>query len=349
MSEERRGTAMGLAAYLIWGMFPLYWPLLKPAGSVEILAHRVVWSLVSVAVLLLVLTGRAAWRSLPRDAKRLRLLTLAGGLIGVNWGLYIWGVNHGHVVETSLGYFINPLVTVALSVLVLGERLRPRQWVAVGVAAAGVVVLTAQAGRPPWIALALAFSFGGYGLVKKVVGVEPVHGLLVEAAVLAPIAVGYLAVEGAQGASTFATHGGGHAALLASSGVVTMVPLLLFAAAAPRVPLSRLGLMQYLTPTIQFVIGVTVRHEALPPVRLVGFCLVWLALGLFTLDLVTMPPGERQVLGERLLSVSETPGIASVIVLLARWIARPSIVSAASCAICVSPRLRPAPTVAAGS
>ncbi|HEX3705386.1 MAG TPA: EamA family transporter RarD [Mycobacteriales bacterium] len=305
MSEERRGTAMALAAYLIWGLFPLYWPLLKPAGSVEILAHRVVWSLVSVTVLLVVLTGRRAWRSLPRERRSLQLLAVAGALIGVNWGLYIWGVNHGHVVETSLGYFVNPLVTVALSVLVLGERLRRLQWVAVGVAATGVAVLTIQAGRPPWIALALAVSFGGYGLVKKVVGVEPVHGLLVEAAVLAPAAVGYLAIQGARGGSTFATHGAGHGALLASSGVVTMVPLLLFAGAAPRVALSRLGLMQYLTPTIQFLIGVTVRHEGLPPARLAGFCLVWLALGLFTYDLLSMPARERQVLGERLLSVSE--------------------------------------------
>jgi chloramphenicol-sensitive protein RarD len=290
---------MAVAAYLIWGLFPLYWPLLKPAGSVEILGHRVVWSLVSVAVLLSVTGGRRAWRAVPRDPRRLQLLALAGGLIGVNWGLYIWGVNHGHVVETSLGYFINPLVTVALSVFVLGERLRRREWVAVAVAALGVGVLTVQAGRPPWIALALALSFGGYGLVKKVVGVEPAHGLLIEAAVLAPIAIGYLAIEGARGGSTFVTHGAGHAALLASSGVVTMVPLLLFAAAAPLVPLSRLGLLQYLTPTIQFLIGVTVRHEPLPPSRLLGFGLVWLALVLFAIR------PSPQTLGVTLSSVSE--------------------------------------------
>jgi chloramphenicol-sensitive protein RarD len=305
VSEERRGTAMGLAAYLIWGMFPLYWPLLKPADAVEILAHRVVWSLVSVALLLLVIAGRSAWRALPRDARSLSLLTVAGVLIGINWGVYIWGVNHGHVVETSLGYFINPLVTVALGVVVLRERLRPAQWAAVGVAGAGVVVLTAQAGRPPWIALVLAFSFGAYGLVKKIVGVSPMNGLVIEAAVLVPVAAGYLAVTAAGGGGTFTTHGADHAALLASSGVVTVIPLLLFAGAAPRIELSRLGLMQYLTPTIQFVIGVTVRHEPLPAVRLVGFCLVWLALGIFTADLISLPARERQVLGERLVSVSE--------------------------------------------
>jgi chloramphenicol-sensitive protein RarD len=296
---------MGLAAYLIWGMFPLYWPLLKPADAVEILAHRVVWSLVTVALLLLVIAGRSAWRALPRDARSLSLLTVAGVLIGINWGVYIWGVNHGHVVETSLGYFINPLVTVALGVVVLRERLRPAQWAAVGVAGAGVVVLTAQAGRPPWIALVLAFSFGAYGLVKKIVGVSPMNGLVVEAAVLVPVAAGYLAIHAAGGEGTFTAHGADHAALLASSGLVTVVPLLLFAGAAPRIELSRLGLMQYLTPTIQFVIGVTIRHEPLPAVRLVGFCLVWLALGIFTADLISLPARERQVLGERLVSVSE--------------------------------------------
>ena len=305
MTEERRGTAMGLAAYLIWGMFPLYWPLLKPATAVEILGHRVVWSLASVALLLLVISGRAAWRALPRDPRSLSLLSLAGVLIGINWGVYIWGVNHGHVVETSLGYFINPLVTVALGVVVLRERLHWVQWLAVGVATAGVVVVTAQAGRPPWVALVLAFSFGAYGLVKKIVGVSPMNGLLVEAAVLAPVAAVYLAVAAGRGDGTFTTHGVGHALLLASSGVVTVIPLLLFAGAAPRIPLSRLGLMQYMTPTIQFVIGVTVRHEPLPAVRLVGFCLVWLALAIFTANLITLPARERQVLGERLLSASE--------------------------------------------
>ena len=306
MSEDgRRGTALALAAYLIWGLFPLYWPLLKPAGSVEILAHRVVWSVISVAVLLTVTAGRAGWRSLPRDRRRLGLLTVAGALIGVNWGLYIWGVNHGHVVETSLGYFVNPLVTVALGVVVLGERLRAAHWVAVAVATAGVVVLTVEAGRPPWIAIALALSFGGYGLVKKVVGVEPSHGLLIEAAVLTPVAATYLAVQAAHGDSSFVAHGAGHAALLASAGVVTMVPLLLFAAAAPIVPLSRLGLMQYVTPTIQLLIGVTVRHEPFPPARLAGFCLVWAALAIFAFSRSSPSSSGDQAFGVRLSRVSE--------------------------------------------
>lgn len=282
MSSERRGVLLGVTAYLTWGLFPLYWPLLEPAGALEILAHRVVWSLLFVGGLLLVL--RRASGGLPRDRRRLGLLALAGVVIAVNWGIYIWGVNHKHVVETSLGYFVNPLVTVALGVVVLGERLRRLQWAAVGVAAAGVVVLTVDAGRPPWIALSLAFSFGGYGLIKKIVGVDPVKGLVVETSVLAPVAIGYLLVLGADGTGTFTSHGVGHALLLVAAGPVTALPLLAFATAAGSVPLSQLGLMQYLTPTMQFLLGVLVRHEPLGAGRVIGFAFVWVALVLFTLD-----------------------------------------------------------------
>jgi chloramphenicol-sensitive protein RarD len=282
VSSERRGVLLGVTAYLTWGLFPLYWPLLEPAGALEILAHRVVWSLLFVGGLLLVL--RRASGGLPRDRRRLGLLALAGVVIAVNWGIYIWGVNHKHVVETSLGYFVNPLVTVALGVVVLGERLRRLQWAAVGVAAAGVVVLTVDAGRPPWIALSLAFSFGGYGLIKKIVGVDPVKGLVVETSVLAPVAIGYLLVLGADGTGTFTSHGVGHALLLVAAGPVTALPLLAFATAAGSVPLSQLGLMQYLTPTMQFLLGVLVRHEPLGAGRVIGFAFVWVALVLFTLD-----------------------------------------------------------------
>lgn len=282
MSSERRGTLLGVAAYLLWGLFPLYWPLLEPGGATEILGHRVVWSLAVVAVLLIIVRGRGA--ALPRDRRRLALLTVAAIVIGVNWGLYIWGVNHGHVVETSLGYFVNPLVTVALGVFVLGERLRPVQWGAVAIAAAGVVWLTVAAGRPPWIALVLAFSFATYGLVKKVVGVGAVEGLFVETAILAPFALAYLVAIEVSGDSTFTTHGLDHTALLISAGPVTAVPLLAFAGAASRIPLSRLGLMQYLTPTLQFLIGVVVRHEPFGTARIVGFGLVWIALVAFTVD-----------------------------------------------------------------
>lgn len=292
MSHERRGTVLGVAAYLAWGLFPLYWPLLEPAGAVEILSHRVVWSLVFVGVLLLVV--RRAPGGLPRDRRRLSLLAVASVVIAVNWGLYIWGVNHDHVVETSLGYFVNPLVTVALGVVVLGERLRAVQWSAVGVAAVGVVVLTVEAGRPPWIALTLAASFGTYGLVKKVVGVGAVEGLVVETAILAPLALGYLLAVGATGSGTFTSHGAGHTLLLVGAGPVTALPLLAFAGAAATVPLSRLGLMQYLTPTMQFLLGVFVRHEPLGPGRLAGFALVWVALAMFTVDSAT---SRRRQLG----------------------------------------------------
>ena len=282
MNEERRGTALALAAYLMWGVFPLYWPLLEPAGALEILSHRVVWSFVAVCGLLLV--RRGAWRRLPRDRRRLNLLIAAAVLIGINWGLYIWGVNNHHVVETSLGYFINPLVSVALGVMLLGERLRRGQWSAVGIAAAGVVVLTVESGHVPWIALTLAVSFGLYGLVKKIVGVGAVEGLVVETSVLAPVALGYLVALGINGGGGFTQHGAGHALLLMSAGVVTPLPLLAFAGSAARIPLSRLGLLQFGTPTIQFLIGVLYRHEPLPLGRLFGFVLVWIALVVFTID-----------------------------------------------------------------
>jgi chloramphenicol-sensitive protein RarD len=285
VSEVRRGTLLGFAAYLAWGVFPLYFPLLEPAGALEILAHRVLWSLALVGLVLLV--WMRSLRTLPRDRRQRRLLVAAAVLIAVNWGVYIWGVNSHHVVETSLGYFVNPLVSVGLGVVALGERLRRGQWAGVVLAAVGVVVLTVDAGRPPWIALVLAASFGTYGLVKKIVGVPAVEGLVVETAVLAPVALGYVVVGGLLGATTFTTHGPGHALLLVTAGVITAVPLLAFAGAAARVPLSRLGLMQYLTPTMQFLIGVLVRHEPLPPGRLAGFAIVWVALVLFTIDTAT--------------------------------------------------------------
>jgi chloramphenicol-sensitive protein RarD len=282
VSEQRRGVVLGVVAYALWGLFPLYWPKLEPAGALEILAHRVVWSLVAVVVLLLI-TNKSL-RSLPRDARRLRLLAAAAVLIAVNWGVYIWGVNHRHVVETSLGYFINPLVSVALGVLVLGERLRRAQWWAVGIATVGVVILSVAAGRPPWIALTLAFSFGLYGLIKRVVRTPANEGLVIEAAALTPVAVIYLIATSAHG--NFTDHGAGHALLLTSSGLVTAVPLLAFAGAARRVPLTQLGLLQYLAPTIQFVIGITVNHESVTAVRLGGFAFVWIALIVFSVDTV---------------------------------------------------------------
>lgn len=278
MRESRRGLGYALAAYAMWGLFPLYWPLLEPTPAVQILAHRMVWSLVFVAAVLLI---RRKWEfvaQLRRDRRRLGLLVLAAVLVSVNWGVYIWAVNAGHVIETSLGYFINPLVSIALGVLVLRERLRSIQWLAVAVAAAAVVVITIDYGRLPWIALSLAFSFGGYGLVKKIVAVPALESLAVETASMAPFAAAFLVGVEIHGSGAFGHVALGTNVLLIAAGAVTAVPLLCFAAAARRVPLTVLGLLQYITPLLQFMVGVFIRHEPLPTSELIGFCLVWVAL-----------------------------------------------------------------------
>lgn len=282
--EGRIGLLNGFAAYGMWGLVPLFWPLLKPAGAVEILAHRMVWSLAFVAAALVVVR-RWAWAGeLLRQPRRLALVVIAAAVITVNWGVYIWAVNSGHVVEASLGYFINPLVTIAMGVLILKERLRPVQWAAVGIGLAAVLVLTVGYGRPPWISLCLAFSFATYGLVKKKVNLGGVESLAAETAIQFLPALGYLLWLSAHGGATFASEGAGHAALLASTGVVTALPLVCFGAAAIRVPLSTLGLLQYLAPVFQFLLGVVYFGEEMPAERWAGFGLVWLALVLLTAD-----------------------------------------------------------------
>ncbi|MFE9767787.1 EamA family transporter RarD [Streptomyces sp. NPDC005808] len=268
----------------MWGLVPLFWPLLEPAGAAEILAHRMVWSLAFVGIALVVMR-RWAWAGeLIRQPRKLGLITVAAALITVNWGVYIWSVNSGHVVEASLGYFINPLVSIALGVLILKERMRPLQWTAVGVAFVAVVVLTLGYGSPPWISLTLAFSFGTYGLVKKKVNLGGIESLAAETAVQFLPALGFLLWLGSTGKATFAAEGAGHMALLAATGVVTAIPLVCFGAAAIRVPLSTLGLLQYLAPVFQFLLGILYFHEAMPPERWAGFALVWLALSLLTFD-----------------------------------------------------------------
>ncbi|WP_238431997.1 EamA family transporter RarD [Streptomyces cavernae] len=282
--EQRIGLLNGIAAYGMWGLVPLFWPLLKPAGAAEILAHRMVWSLAFVGIALAVMR-RWAWAGeLLRRPRRLGLITVAAAVITVNWGVYIWAVNTGHVVEASLGYFINPLVTIAMGVLLLKERLRPAQWAAVGIGFAAVLVLTVGYGRPPWISLCLAFSFATYGLVKKKVNLGGVESLAAETAIQFLPALGFLLWLASRGDSTFGAEGAGHAALLAATGVVTAAPLVCFGAAAIRVPLSTLGLLQYLAPVFQFLLGVLYFHEAMPAERWAGFALVWLALSLLTWD-----------------------------------------------------------------
>jgi chloramphenicol-sensitive protein RarD len=276
----------GIACYLLWGLFPLYWPLLEPAGSIEILAHRIVWSLLVVATVLAVTRSWAWVRPLLADRATLARMALAAVLIAGNWAVYIWGVNNEHVVETSLGYFINPVVTVLIGVLVLHERLRPVQWAAIGLGTVAVVVLAVDYGRPPWIALTLAFSFATYGLLKKQVGVTvgAVQSLTVETAVLFVPALTFLVMLDARGDGQLGHSGPGHGLLLASAGIATAVPLLFFASAARRIPLSTLGLLQYLAPVLQFLTGVLLYDEPMPASRLVGFVLVWAALAVLTFD-----------------------------------------------------------------
>ena len=286
MAETRRGFLLGAAAYAIWGVFPLYFPLLEPAGAVEILAHRVFWSLVTMLVFVLVFGRLRQVRAVIAHRRTFWTLAVAAVVIAINWGTYIWGVNNGHVVETSLGYFINPLVTVLMGVVILGERLRTLQWVALGIAAVAVVGLTVEYGRPPWVALVLAFSFGSYGLAKKKANVGAIESLTVETMLLAPFAGAYILWLVAQGTSTFGTEGAGHAVLLVSTGIVTAIPLIFFGAAATRVSLTTIGLLQYLAPTIQFAIGVLVFQEEMTPMRWAGFGLVWIALVMFTYEAI---------------------------------------------------------------
>ncbi|MDT0434036.1 MULTISPECIES: EamA family transporter RarD [Streptomyces] len=303
--ERHIGLVNGFAAYVMWGLVPLFWPLLKPAGALEILAHRMVWSLAFVAVALLVVR-RWAWAGeLLRRPRRLALVAVGAAVITVNWGVYIWSVNSGHVVEASLGYFINPLVTIAIGVLLLKERLRAVQWTAVGIGLAAVVVLTVGYGHPPWISLALAFSFALYGLVKKKVNLGGVESLAAETAIQFLPALGYLLWLGGRDDLTFASEGAGHAALLAATGVVTALPLVCFGAAAIRVPLSTLGLLQYLAPVFQFALGIVYFHEEMPAERWAGFALVWLALCLLTYDAFRAARGSgRRVIVARSATAS---------------------------------------------
>jgi chloramphenicol-sensitive protein RarD len=286
VDERRLGVLTGLAAYSLWGLFPLYFPLLRPAGGLEIVAHRVLWSLLFIGLLLTVVRRWSHVRALLTDRRRLLVLAGAAVLIAANWLVFVYGVNSGHVVETSLGYFINPLVSVLLGVVAFSERLRPLQWIAVGIAAVAVAVLTVDYGRPPWIALTLALTFGLYGLMKKLVRVEAAPGLFLETLLVAGPALAVLAVLHADGEGTFGHAGAGHAVLLVGSGVATAIPLLLFAAAARRIPLSTVGLLQYLTPLMQLAIGVFVYDEPMPPARLAGFAIVWVALAVFTADML---------------------------------------------------------------
>lgn len=268
----------------MWGFFPVYFKALHAVPAQQVVFHRVVWSFLFLA---LVISLRGEWRSMRRAIRRPRTLvlyTLAAVLLAINWLVYVWAVNAGHVVETSLGYYINPLLNVALGVILLREKLRLLQWLPVGLAAAGVLYLTLQFGTLPWIALALASSFGLYGLVKKLSPLNSLHGLSLETAILFLPALGFLLFAESQGRGAFAHVGWTANLLLGVSGVVTSIPLLLFATAARSIPLSLLGILQYIAPTSQFLLGVLLYKEPFTQVQLVGFSMIWLALFIFSIE-----------------------------------------------------------------
>lgn len=278
-----KGILYAGSAYLLWGFFPLYFNALHGVPALQTLNHRIFWSFLLVILVMLI---RKDLPGLLRACTPRVLATYlaAALLLGVNWFVYVWAVGAGYVVETSLGYFINPLVSVLLGVVVLRERLRPMQWVPVGLAAAGVAVLTVSYGYLPWISLALAFSFGAYGLVKKIATLPSLQGLTLETALLFPLALVYLVYCEFTGIGAF-----GHSSpqvniLLALTGIVTVIPLLLFASGARRVTLTTLGLLQYTAPTLQFIIGVFVFHEPMTASHLVGFIIIWVALALFSFE-----------------------------------------------------------------
>jgi chloramphenicol-sensitive protein RarD len=279
---SRSGLLYGLGAYVWWGLFPGFFPLLLPAGSLEILAHRYLWTAVFLVVVLLVARRLGDLRRLGR--RNWLLLAAASLLIGINWGTYIFAVTHGHVVDAALGYFINPLVSVALGVLVLRERIGRLQLAALAIAVAAVVVLTTQVGKLPVIALALASSFALYGLVKKVVTADPRVSVAVESLLALPLVGGYLVALQIAGHGHFVGYGAGHSALMMLAGPATAIPLLLFAGSAQRLPLITLGLLQYLNPGLQMAWGVLINHEPMPPARWVGFGLIWAALAIMTID-----------------------------------------------------------------
>lgn len=289
----RSGLLFGAGAYVMWGLFPAFFPLLKPAGAVEVLAHRVIWSFALMVVVV------AAVRRLG-DIKAITgrtwmLLVAASGLISANWLIYVYAVNNGHVVDAALGYFINPLVSIALGLFIFREKLNRWQFSALAIAVVAVVILTVQLGEPPLVGIGLALSFGLYGAVKKLVPTDPRVSVGIEAAIATPFALVYVVALQLTGGGTLTGHGGGHVALLVLSGVLTALPLLLFAAAAQRLPMVTLGLLFYVTPAMQLSWGVFVGHEAMPPMRWLGFVLIWVALLVFTVDAVRRARAERRL------------------------------------------------------
>ena len=281
--DERYGVLSGLGAYLMWGLLPLFWPLLKPATAFEILGHRIIWSLLFVLLLMQLTQSWPIVKATIQNRKLALLVVFASFFVATNWGVYIWAVNDNHVVETSLGYFINPLVSVLLGMVFFGERLRSLQKVAVGIAAIAVLVLSFDYGRLPWIALVLAGSFGIYGGLKKQINLPAIPGLLMETILLLPITLLYLTWL-YQDSTAVLFSSPSLLTLALISGPLTALPLLLFGTATTRIPLTWLGIMQYVAPTLQFIIGVWIFAEPTGPIRIIGFMIVWSALIVFSVD-----------------------------------------------------------------
>lgn len=299
---DKRGIGYACGAYFFWGIVPIYWKWIKHVPALQLLGHRITWSFL---LLILALSASRKWpelRILISDRKALHIFPVAALLVGLNWYIYVWSVNAGFIVEASLGYFINPLLSVLLGVLFLKERLRLFQWISVGLAAAGVAYLTLTYGRLPWIALSLAFTFGLYGLVKKISPFGPLQGLTMETGILFMPALIFLVYQDARGHGAFLHTGAGFDILMAGAGFITTIPLLMFASAAQRIPLTIIGIIHYITPTCQLMIGVLVFGEAFGANRVLGFGIVWMGLILFILESVwfhkTPPTKPVPELGE---------------------------------------------------
>src|SRR5689334_16639837 len=280
----KKGILNGIAAYALWGFFPIYWKFLHQVSALQVIGHRISWSFI-LLIMIILLTGQwKDFRSAALTPKVIGIYAIASVLLTINWLVYVWGVNAGFIVETSLGYFINPLLSVLLGVLFLHERLRPAQWIPVALATTGVIYLTGAYGRLPWIALSLAFSFGFYGFVKKLAPLGSLYGLTLETGLGFPLAILYLAFVGLNGTGAFRHDGGQVDLLLISAGAVTTIPLLMFASAARQIPLTVVGLLQYIAPTIQFMIGVFLYKEPFDRAHLIGFGIVWIALIIFWVE-----------------------------------------------------------------
>jgi chloramphenicol-sensitive protein RarD len=279
-----KGIWNGIAAYTLWGLFPIYWKFLHQVPALQVIGHRVGWSFLLLIAVILLTRQWQPFRSAALTTRMLGIYSVAAILLTINWLVYVWGVNAGFIVETSLGYFINPLLSVLLGVVFLRERLRPAQWIPVALAAAGVIYLTVVYGRPPWIALALAFSFGFYGFVKKLAPLGSLYGLTLETGIAFPFALIYLAFVEFHGTGAFLHEGALTNILLICTGIITSIPLLMFASAARQIPLTVVGLLQYIAPTLQFLIGVFLYKEPFNHTQLIGFGIVWVALVIFWVE-----------------------------------------------------------------